>query len=447
MAAFIKRIFQKKKLDVKFKKAGEGHKLTDDRPKTSQSQTSTQSQPYRSETHSSQALTAEKQRAAEAALARSQGQNKIVDPSVIAKARLRRDIELEKKKEQEALGQAKKCIEPEEIVKESAHSTVILFKCPDIGAVVLPKDEMEVHIHEFLLSQLAEEPEMASALMIHTLNKDKDKVTICVETLVKYLDNIISNPSEEKFRKIRIANKAFSDRVVPLAGTEEFLQAAGFILKKLPFEDHDENFYVMEESLAADTERLKNIKDVLLAAEPIKPQLDRALKVYHPSKAAVNFTIPNEFYTLSPQELKKEQQRKQEAVEQLGMLRTKAMRERDERREILKYRYTLIRVRFPDGILLQGTFKATEKLTALIEFVRENLVNDWMPFQLMTQVGVKLDDEKKMLAEMGLTPAVVVNFEWDKTVLQEIKVQQGHAQPMPVLKPEIMALIQDIPEM
>ena len=42
-----------------------------------------------------------------------------------------------------------------------------------------------------------------------------------------------------------------------------------------------------------------------------------------------------------------------EAVEREGMLRTKAMREREVQRERRKYRYALIRVRFPDGIVLQ----------------------------------------------------------------------------------------------
>jgi UBX domain-containing protein 6 len=35
------------------------------------------------------------------------------------------------------------------------------------------------------------------------------------------------------------------------------------------------------------------------------------------------------------------------------MLRTKAMREKDEQREMKNYKYSIIRVRFPDGCLLQ----------------------------------------------------------------------------------------------
>lgn len=36
------------------------------------------------------------------------------------------------------------------------------------------------------------------------------------------------------------------------------------------------------------------------------------------------------------------------------MMRTKAMREKEEQRERRKYNYTLLRIRLPDGSLLQG---------------------------------------------------------------------------------------------
>lgn len=42
-----------------------------------------------------------------------------------------------------------------------------------------------------------------------------------------------------------------------------------------------------------------------------------------------------------------------EEMEKQMQLRTKAMREKDELREIRKYKFALIRVRFPDGIYLQ----------------------------------------------------------------------------------------------
>lgn len=41
-------------------------------------------------------------------------------------------------------------------------------------------------------------------------------------------------------------------------------------------------------------------------------------------------------------------------VEKNAMLRTKAMREKEEQRERRKYNYSLLRIRLPDGNLLQG---------------------------------------------------------------------------------------------
>ena len=44
-----------------------------------------------------------------------------------------------------------------------------------------------------------------------------------------------------------------------------------------------------------------------------------------------------------------------EAIEQASVLRTKAMREKDELKSAVKYyRFILLRIRFPEDIILQG---------------------------------------------------------------------------------------------
>lgn len=356
------------------------------------------------------------------------------------KARVRKEIEAEKQAELEGAAAA---ASPREIALDSAPVlTAILFKCPDIGPAVLPKDEMDNYIEEFLLSELEAEPQMTSALMIQTLNKDKEKVRICNETLIKYLDNVINNSTEDKFRKIRIGNKVFKERVSELKGTDEFLQACGFQIRSLPFENGNEDFYYLEDEYALDTERLMNIKEMLLEAEPIVPQLDRALKVFYPSNTASRFEIPDQFYNIAPEEFRREQQRKRDAVEKLGVLRTKAMRDRDEQRELRRYRYTLIRIRMPDQVILQGTFRVQEKVSALFEFVRENVEMDFIPFQLITSASQKLDEDSLTLAEAGLMPSALINFSWDPAVLAEVKAQKGLSKSS--LKPDIMILIQNL---
>ena len=40
---------------------------------------------------------------------------------------------------------------------------------------------------------------------------------------------MINNPEEEKYRKIRKNNKVFAEKIAPLEGTEEYLEAIGFV--------------------------------------------------------------------------------------------------------------------------------------------------------------------------------------------------------------------------
>ncbi len=50
----------------------------------------------------------------------------------------------------------------------------------------------------------------------------------CVDTLCKYMDNLLSDPNEEKFRKIRKSNRAFQERVAACEGHDLLLEAVGF---------------------------------------------------------------------------------------------------------------------------------------------------------------------------------------------------------------------------
>lgn len=86
----------------------------------------------------------------------------------------------------------------------------------------------------------------------------------------------------------------------------------------------------------------------------MRATLARQRRVFQPSPLASQFDLPADFFTLTAEEVKREQRLRSEAVERLSVLRTKAMREKEEQREMRKYTYTLLRVRLPDGCLLQG---------------------------------------------------------------------------------------------
>jgi len=76
-------------------------------------------------------------------------------------------------------------------------------------------------------------------------HKDDDaKVKRAFQTLLTYVGNIAKNPNEEKFRKIRLTNPSFQDRVGSLNGGVEFLHICGF--EKL---DGDESIFLARDKV------------------------------------------------------------------------------------------------------------------------------------------------------------------------------------------------------
>ncbi|KAG2585181.1 hypothetical protein PVAP13_6KG376200 [Panicum virgatum] len=67
---------------------------------------------------------------------------------------------------------------------------------------------------------------------LRTLKKnhkdDSARVTRAYQTLLKIIANIVKNPAEDKFRRIRLSNPIFKDRVGNLQGGTEFLELCGF---------------------------------------------------------------------------------------------------------------------------------------------------------------------------------------------------------------------------
>ncbi|GFQ98824.1 UBX domain-containing protein 6 [Trichonephila clavata] len=404
-------------------KPGPGHKLNEstNRPRNN-SPAPVTNQPSRHQPSEGA------QRAGAAALARiEQKQTTNVNWSVQAtKAQAKKEIELENASKLKQTTPVKKDL----VVQDSCPALTVsgvYFKCSIIGPEVLPKKEIKQRIKQFLYEQLEQERGLTACLIIHTANENKEKVQRGIETLSRYLTNILDNPDEEKYRKIRLNNKVFQERIVGLEGALDFLDAAGFNKQVIDNED----YLVFS---GTDFENLQMLKEALMSAEPILPSLDRNLRVLQPSQAAIQINLPDDFFNLSADEVKREQNEKIETVELMTQLRTKAMRERDEIKELHMYKYTLIRIRFPDGIILQGTFYVHERLSAVKQYVAENLNDPEREFYLMLPGGSKLVEDDNSLLELKLVPAVLLNFLWS----------DGSCGTTHYLKPDVMVLLADL---
>ncbi|KFB43213.1 AGAP006391-PA-like protein [Anopheles sinensis] len=432
----IKNFFARKKAEAKLKfgVAGPGRKLNSTAPPPASSSKAGPSKddvyvpPKRSEP------SAQAKAAANAALARFEGKDKKEFNTSLAaiRAQVRKELEAEKKAKEadaEHEGERQSTEQQDAEAKKDFAVQGVYFRCPMIGEEVLPYKEWKVKIKEFLYEQLAADRGLTACLIIYNCNP-KDKAEVCIETLSKCIENIVNNPNEEKYKKIRMTNRMFCEKIKVCEGALEFLHAAGFAEIELDGEPH---LIWSEDNIEPDCS-VEVLLEALKASEPIPLELDRNLQVLLPSQVKRS-NLPPDFFRVSPEEIKREQQLRTEALEQAQILKTKAMREKEELRTINRYKFSLIRIRFPNGVYLQGTFNVYEKLSQVYDFVHSCLMHESAEFTLVSPGGQKFDDQElqeKSLYDLRHVPTVVFNFSYEN----ESKNLTDY------LKEELMLLIQ-----
>lgn len=425
----FKKFFKDKKVDKHFKRTGPGARLTDDaHPSASIVTGSAQG--------SSIDRVAASDVAAQAAFKRlyknepqqvSYSQKKI---QMLAQRELEEERKLQDPNyvaaEMEKMGIGSKR-EPD--IREYEHSDVIesvFYTCELLGDdVVMKKQDIMVAIEDFLKEQMGGDDDqddnvIPSVLLLYSLNKKAIRET-AVETIGKYIQNILENPMETKFRRIRVSNKAYQERVVSAKGACEFLAAIGFSQKNQPLKEGEpeEPYLVMSDKAAEDTARLIGALEALREGQSVPIKVSRSTAVFL-LKENQRVTVPklsSDFFDISSEEVKREQQAKSDDVNRMLSLRTKEMRERDEKLRQYKYKYTLLRIRFPDRYVLQGTFGCYETLDAVRQFVLSHLSDEsqivsWVLRDPMN--GSCTMEESKSLAELGLAPAAVLHLDWQE---------------------------------
>jgi len=139
------------------------------------------------------------------------------------------------------------------------------------------------------------------------------------------------------------------------------------------------------------------------------------------------------------------------------VLKTKAMRDKEERQKRAKYSRTTIRVKFPDQTSVQGVFSPDETLASLYSWVRE-ILHSRVEFELcrtplfstkqhvayflppppkvVTPPRRVLSDSPAGLFDFGLYPSAVIFLAWKK--------EEGAGPEGRPLKPELYDNLQDL---
>lgn len=120
------------------------------------------------------------------------------------------------------------------------------------------------------------------------------------------------------------------------------------------------------------------------------------------------------------------------------MLRTKEMREREAKGRLNKYKFSLIRIKFPDNLILQGTFSVHETFQNVVNFVTENLINNERPYSLRKLPSTTFHEDSfgKTLLELDLFPSTTLMFFWKN------KSETNHNESVGYLKEELLSFVE-----
>uniref|UniRef100_H2ZR77 UBX domain-containing protein n=1 Tax=Ciona savignyi TaxID=51511 RepID=H2ZR77_CIOSA len=223
--------------------------------------------------------------------------------------------------------------------------------------------------------------------------------------------------AKKNIKRFEKTTKFFSEKVSSVEGAEEFLEVVGF---NRTIGENDEIYFVFGNT---DIESLKSAKETLQTTERLQVKIHRDKKILLINdRPPAAIKLSNDFFKLTSQEVKQEQVARTEEIELNKQLRTKAMRQGT--RTSQTSRYTIIRIKFPDAKILQGTFRASETVKDLNEFIRENINVDWAMFVLKTSLGQIISDETSTLQDADLVPTALLNLVWNEEIRLQVKGQQ-----------------------
>ncbi|XP_058732518.1 plant UBX domain-containing protein 2-like [Vicia villosa] len=344
--------------------------------------------------------------------------------------------------------------------------SVNVYECPICKTPFRSEDEVSEHV-ESCLSNRVENIDDGKLVETETegVVETNTELEICVgsyvsgnpsegsvDIVLKLLRNIVREPENVKFRKIRLSNPKIKEAVAEVNGGVELLGFLGFELK----EENGETWAVME---VPNEEKIGVIKKAVvllepqLVKDPLKKEslvsvasvekvadaepkkIDRQVKVFFAvsESVAAKIELPDSFYKRSVDEVRRDAELRRKKFEESQLLIPKSLKEKQAKAAKRRYTRTIIRIQFPDGIVLQGVFAPWEPTTALYEFVSSALKEQGLEFELMHPVVVqrrvipcfpKAGQKAKTIEEEDLVPSALIKFkplETDSVVFTSLK--------------------------
>jgi UBX domain-containing protein 6 len=312
-----------------------------------------------------------------------------------------------------------------------------VYECPVCGRGFGSPEEVSDHV-EICLNGSEQNNSIAasdSAATESNLEESRSELEACVgaylsgkpsdahiDILLKLLKNIVREPGNVKFRKIRMGNPKIKEAIVDVPGCVELLEIIGFKLQ----EEAGELWAVMDvpsKEQIAQTETAISFlepepkkveatpsQEPAKLDEPVEPKkIDRQVRVFSSvsERVAARIELPDSFYKLTVDEVKRDAEMRRKKLADSQLLVPKSLKEKQTKAARKRYTKAVIRVQFPDGVVLQGFFSPREPTTALYEFVSSALKNQCLEFELLHPVLVK----RRMIPNFGEKPITLEDEE------------------------------------
>ncbi|GER29802.1 UBX domain-containing protein [Striga asiatica] len=326
-----------------------------------------------------------------------------------------------------------------------------VFECPVCGKAYTSEEEVSIHI-ESCLSTVNSENESSTERSDGLTNQLENCVSSYIsgkpsdsskEVVLRLLKNVVREPDNAKFRKIRMGNPKIKEAVGDAPGGIELLECVGFDLR----EENGEMWLVMDDPCRENLGLVENVISLLdpnsveglppvavkkveqllvapakIEEEPIEPkQVDRQIRVFFsvPESVAAKIELPDSFYNLTAEELKRETDTRKKKLEESKLLIPKSYREKQAKAAKRRYKKTVIRIQFPDGVVLQAIFSPFESTGAIYEFVSNALKDPSLEFNLQHPDLIKRrliprfptsGEKAPTLEDEDLVPTALIKF-------------------------------------
>ncbi|CAI9296928.1 unnamed protein product [Lactuca saligna] len=316
-----------------------------------------------------------------------------------------------------------------------------VFECPVCGRAFRSEEEVSDHVESCLSKNEAE----SQSTTDNPQEKDetRSELEVCVSTylsgkpsdasveiVLKLLKNIVREPENVKFRRIRLGNPKIKEAIADVPGGLDLLECVGFELK----EESEEMWAIME---ATSNEKIKLIKQTVYLLEPqkietltstaaqtkvVEPEevktVERQIRVFFSvsESVAAKIELPDSFYKLSIEEVRKEAELRRKKLAESQLLVPKSFKEKQAKAARKRHQKTLIRIQFPDGVVLQAFFNPKEPTSSLYEFVSSSLKDPSLEFELLHPVLIKrrvipnFGEKVITLEEEDLVPSALIKF-------------------------------------